>query len=1239
MNRPRRLVSFGKTHSARRLRMVAVAALLALMASVTVLALAIPRVAQADPASPEAPTVYYVDKDATGAQTGENWGDALTSLQDALDKVTGGGGVEIWVAEGVYYPDKGLSQTPGDRTATFELKPSVAIYGGFDGTESSVLERDWVNNVTVLSGDLSQNDLTDPNGVVTDPNNIVGPDNAYHVVTAKDVMSAAKVDGFVITAGLADSTTHQAHLRGAGIFIDTAEPTLANLIIQGNKAKGEYLTTRMGYGGGMYALSGTPQCSNVTVRNNYAWTSGGGLFVEDSDDSIANLTFEGNVAGDSGGGLYVTNSDGGITSLIFEDNVAGFSGGGMYVTTSAGHNMSNLTFTGNSVAETGGGLYIYSAVPSSLVNSDLYSNSAQRGGGLYASDSELSLNNVSFGLNDASEHGGGLFVQRGEYTLTEATFTSNHAASLGGGLYGSQNLLTLNVPTFTSNTAQQGAGIYVDDLDLPDASLTAIAGVFVGNQASQDGGGLYIANSPNGTLDIVSLLLNEATTGNGGGIYLLNSAGYDVTNTDFLGNTAISGGGVHLTGSSHATFSKCTFSDNSAANGGGMSIDDSNPTLTNVSFAGNQVSGSGGGLWNDEGIPILTNVLFSGNASTLDGGGMRSGGSGSNPVLINATFSGNAAGGSGGGLHTSSPNTTIHNSIFWDNKDSSGIGSGDASIVGAVTLIEHSLVQGQTPAGTGNLDGMDPDNDPLFVVPVDPNTAPTGSGDLSVQFGSPIVDVGDNTPVAGVAFDIAGNPRIYNAIVDMGAYELPLACPPLGTTHLYVDHAANGGNTGVSGPDALEDLRDAFTLAANCGGIVEILVAQGVYRPDEGVGVVADGRSETYELMDDIAVYGGFDGPNFLPEERDWQTNTTVLSGDIDRNDINSGGIVLDPGNINGANSFHVVTGGGTGSTAILDGFVITAGQANGSAIDQADRGAGLYNDSSSPTLANLSFVGNFAGDGAGLANVNSSNPSLTGVDFQSNTATSYGGAILNTDSNPTVTGSYFRSNIAGSAGGAIYNGASDPLLTNVSFRGNTAGSYGGAIHNLDSSPTMTNTLISGNSASAGAAIYNTGSSPTLINITVSGNRATSTGGGMFNTNTSLPGVTNSIFWGNQDSTGTGTASATINNHDAGSIPVINYCLVQELAGIVHTGDDNFDAKPWFTAPVDPSSAPTTAGDYTLGTFSPAIDVGDEDANSTSTDLAGDPRIINGKIDLGAYEAPYRPVYRTYLPTVLRNYP
>ena len=60
-------------------------------------------------------------------------------------------------------------------------------------------------------------------------------------------------------------------------------------------------------------------------------------------------------------------------------------------------------------------------------------------------------------------------------------------------------------------------------------------------------------------------------------------------------------------------------------------------------------------------------------------------------------------------------------------------------------------------------------------VQVDPTNiyrvAPTADGDLHLSIGSPAIDAGNNTFIAGVIFDLDGNPRIMNGIVDMGAYE------------------------------------------------------------------------------------------------------------------------------------------------------------------------------------------------------------------------------------------------------------------------------------------------------------------------------------------------------------------------------------------------------------------------------------------------------------------------------------
>ena len=72
--------------------------------------------AYAAPASPSA-AIIYVDADATGSASGLDWTDAYTTVQDALAAATSGD--EIWVAEGLYYPDEGSGQTNDDRDSTY----------------------------------------------------------------------------------------------------------------------------------------------------------------------------------------------------------------------------------------------------------------------------------------------------------------------------------------------------------------------------------------------------------------------------------------------------------------------------------------------------------------------------------------------------------------------------------------------------------------------------------------------------------------------------------------------------------------------------------------------------------------------------------------------------------------------------------------------------------------------------------------------------------------------------------------------------------------------------------------------------------------------------------------------------------------------------------------------------------------------------------------------------------------
>jgi hypothetical protein len=102
------------------------------------------------------------------------------------------------------------------------------------------------------------------------------------------------------------------------------------------------------------------------------------------------------------------------------------------------------------------------------------------------------------------------------------------------------------------------------------------------------------------------------------------------------------------------------------------------------------------------------------------------------------------------------------------------MGTSDSSIdysAGNSVTFQYSLTQGWNPGGNGNLDGTDSNNRPLFWSSVSPADAPTTQGDFRLKKTSPAINVGNNSYVAGISTDLAGNYRIVNQIVDLGAYE------------------------------------------------------------------------------------------------------------------------------------------------------------------------------------------------------------------------------------------------------------------------------------------------------------------------------------------------------------------------------------------------------------------------------------------------------------------------------------
>lgn len=443
------------------------------------------------------------------------------------------------------------------------------------------------------------------------------------------------------------------------------------------------------------------------------------------------------------------------------------------------------------------------------------------------------------------------------------------------------------------------------------------------------------------------------------------------------------------------------------------------------------------------------------------------------------------------------------------------------------------------------------------------------------------------------------------------------------TIVVYVDADASGSNDGTSWANAYLHVQDALDAATPApGDTVEIWVAAGVYYPDEGNGRSDGDRSAAFQLKNNVALYGGFAGGESSKTERQITTHLTVLSGDIDQDDTtDAAGITVAAADIVGDNSYHVVNNSNLDSSAVLDGFVITAGQATGSDDDR--HGGGMLNTNASLSMRNLVFTGN--------------------------EAVRYGGGLGNFTSDPTLTNVIFRSNLVSwnggdwALGGGIYNDNSNPVIANAVFTGNQViTGYGGGMYSLYSEPRVTNAVFFGNEAGYGGALYNDTGTIYLTNITIAGNRAigpqsTNYGGGISHWDGAIV-LSNSIIWGNQDDTGTSTASASLYGNTNTTL-TINYSLVhnQDLTGSGSGNLNGLDAAndPQFVAAVPASSTPTSSGDYRLRPLSPLVDLGDNTAllPEITTDLIGNPRFIDGDsntvatVDFGAYEVqPSTPV-------------
>jgi hypothetical protein len=458
-------------------------------------------------------------------------------------------------------------------------------------------------------------------------------------------------------------------------------------------------------------------------------------------------------------------------------------------------------------------------------------------------------------------------------------------------------------------------------------------------------------------------------------------------------------------------------------------------------------------------------------------------------------------------------------------------------------VVNYSCIQAWDGSlgGVGNFSA-----DPLFVSPgswdLDLDYTP---GDYHLKPDSPCINAGDPSYVAeptdveippgyywpgevdpddyiakSSERDLDGGPRVVGDRVDMGAYEYG------SRRTIYVDRDASGAEDGSSWADAFRHLQDALRVAT-CRD--RILVAEGVYKPDQGIYQPPCERTATFQLISGVTVQGGYAGygqPD--PNARDIELYETILSGDLRGNDPEFGSsewqgifdFTSDPNRAE--NSYSVVTGSGTDSTAVIDGFTITGGNANGPILGRCPdidyrlaAGAGMYNARGSPTVLNCTFLRNttrspYGCSGSGCpAEADAQALAAAGGFYCSCTCWRLGTGgtgMFNCKGRPTLHNCRFIENVtfgadAYSLGAAIFNSESSPTLVGCTFVRNLAEGfdseyYGGAVYDCNSTTTYLDCSFIGNSSHAGGALYaDNGSAVTLLQSVLAGNRSEHGGG------------------------------------------------------------------------------------------------------------------------------------------------
>ncbi len=318
-------------------------------------------------AGARAQNTWYV-KVAGSNGNGTSWATSFNNLDSAMSAAISGD--TICIGAGTYRPS--VQRDVGyPRSKMFQIKGGVKYLGGFPAGGGAT--RNAATNITVLSGDLSNND-TGTFGNVSD--------NSYHVVYLTGNQLGTVIDGFTISGGYADDQDFFDYAQGGGVLLSGSiigVPTIRSCVIRNNHA--------MNQGGGING--GALVVVNSTIYNNRTSSSGEGGGANVGGASFIGCSFLGNNAL-HGGGLNQGTTAIVLLNCFFSGNHANASdstnaglGGGAMLLNDSNTLVNSCTFAGNVATaltgvdqfdSQGGGIYIGGGVNARIYNTILWDN-------------------------------------------------------------------------------------------------------------------------------------------------------------------------------------------------------------------------------------------------------------------------------------------------------------------------------------------------------------------------------------------------------------------------------------------------------------------------------------------------------------------------------------------------------------------------------------------------------------------------------------------------------------------------------------------------------------------------------------------------------------------------------------------------------------------------------------------------------------------------------------------------